>query len=479
VSQLASNAKWLAVAQLGKVAIQLVSMTVLARLLEPRYYGVLAIANSVIAFAMLFRDLGTTAALIQTRDLTEETKSTAFWISVSMGSALFLIMLALAYPASRYYQEPELMWVLVITSLIFPITAISAVPATLLERSGRFREIAVAEVAAQLLGLITAVTMALAGAGVYSLAVPGVLSSILTTSWVYKLQPWRPKAKASRASMRAMAGFSANLTGFNLINYFSRNADTLIIGKLLGAAMLGIYSTAMKLMLFPLQSITYVSNRALFPVLSQLQSDDEQFGKLYLDTVHVVSLFTFPMMAGLWICSDVFVHAVYGERWLPMINVITWLAPVGLIQSINSTTGTVFMAKGRTDLLLRIGIFSSVLQVGAFALGAQHGLVAVAALYLVANVLSAVPSFALVMRLARIHHKQGASALWPALAASALMVGSCWLMARATSGALAHWPQLIAMMAVGGLTYVIAIRALFPRSWEVLLSSARRRGATN
>jgi O-antigen/teichoic acid export membrane protein len=276
-----------------------------------------------------------------------------------------------------------------------------------------------------------------------------------------------------------MAGFSANLTGFNLINYFSRNADTLIIGKLLGAAMLGIYSTAMKLMLFPLQSITYVSNRALFPVLSQLQSDDEQFGKLYLDTVHVVSLFTFPMMAGLWVCSDVFVHAVYGERWLPMINVITWLAPVGLIQSINSTTGTVFMAKGRTDLLLRSGIFSSVLQVGAFALGAQHGLVAVAALYLVANVLSAVPSFALVMRLARIHHKQGASALWPALAASALMVGSCWLMARATSGALAHWPQLIAMMAVGGLTYVIAIRTLFPRSWEVLLSSARRSGANN
>lgn len=474
MKQLASNARWLALAQLGKVGIQLISITVLARLLEPRYYGLTAIAAAVTAFASLFRDLGTTAALIQARELTEETKSTAFWISVSMGSALCLIMLTAAYPAARYFAEPELTWVFVLVAFTFPLSALSAVPSTLLERAGRFRELTVVEVGIQALGLGLAIALALAGAGVYSLVAPSVVATALTTLCIYRLNPWRPTRKTTRTAWQSMARFSANLTGFNIINYFARNADTLIIGKLLGAGPLGIYATSMKLMLFPLQSITYVSNRALFPVLSQAQNEPETFSTLYLNTVRFVSLLTFPLMLGLWVSREPFVQAMYGARWLGMVDVLSWLTPVGVIQSINSTTGTVFMARGRTDTLLYLGVFSAVLQVGAFWIGAQRGMTEVAKLYLVANVFCALPSFYLVMRLAHISPATGLRALAPATAAAALMCAACALTSHLVGTRLPPAGHLLALVAVGVLVYAGTLKWGFPASWARVRGSLRR-----
>jgi O-antigen/teichoic acid export membrane protein len=475
MSQLVSNARWLALAQIAKVGLQLISITVLARLLEPKYYGIMAISNSVTAFAGLFRDLGTTAALIQSREATEEIKSTAFWITTTMGSALFLIVLAIAYPAAQYFKEPDLFWVLVILSTNFPISALGAVHATMLEREGRFRELTFLEVFTQATSLAIAATLALSGFGVYSLVAPSIVACIISTLYLYRAYDWRPTRRVSKTSLQSLAKFSANLTGFNLINYFSRNADTLIIGRMLGSVALGVYSTAMKLMLFPLQSITYVSNRALYPVLSQAQADPEGFRKLYLQTISFVSLITFPMMVGLWVTRHEFVSVAYGNKWAGMIDIIAWLAPVGLLQSINSTTGTVFMAKGKTDVLFKIGIYSAILQVGAFFLGATQGVIEVTKYYFIANILAAVPSVLIVMKLIDATPKNGLGVLMPAAIASMAMGGACMLVQLYTKANLQAYSALPILVAVGVTSYALCINRFFPDSWAQLLSAVRRR----
>src|SRR5205823_634608 len=140
------------------------------------------------------------------------------------------------------------------------------------------------------------------------------------------------------------------------INYFARNVDSLIVGRYLGAAALGVYSTAYKIMLFPLQNITFVASRALYPLMSSRQDETQAMASLYLKSLAAIGFFTAPLMMGVYVLRDPFVRVLMGEQWNEAADVLRWLAPVGYIQSIVSTTGTVSIARGRTDILFRIGL---------------------------------------------------------------------------------------------------------------------------
>jgi PST family polysaccharide transporter len=478
MSQLVSSAKWLALAQLAKIGLQLVSMTVLARLLEPKYYGIMALANMVIALASLFRDLGTSAAIIQSEQLTERLKTSVFWMSTCAGMALCLLLCLAAPALSMYYREPELLWVVVLVSLTFPLSGATSIHQALLERASSFRSLTFIEVVAQTIGLVLAISAALAGWGVYSLVVQPLAISAVSAALLVRQSRWRPNGPAQWIELKALLHFSGNLTGFNLINFFSRNADVAIIGRMLGSGPLGLYSMAYRLMLFPLQSVTYVSNRALFPELSRHQRDPVRLQALYLDTVRYVAMITFPIMGGLWVARTEFVTFVFGERWLGLDDVIAWLAPVGMIQSVVSTTGTVFMAKARTDVLLRLGILSAVLQVGAFIVGAMHGVVAVAACYLLANAVNFVPAMYVTLRQVDSGFASLLARLAPPAVGCAAMVAGVMALRHALLPFA--WPAaglLIAMATTGAAIYFGCLFLFFRDSWSALVKPllARRR----
>ena len=153
--------------------------------------------------------------------------------------------------------------------------------------------------------------------------------------------------------------YSLNLVGFNTFNYFARNADYLLIGRFLGATSLGIYMLAYRIMLYPLQSITTVISRVMFPAYSQLQDDDARFRSAYLRTAGMIALVTFPMMAGLWVSDRAHVVlTIFGQKWAQAIPLIKVLALVGMAQSIGATVGAIYQAKGRTDVMFRLGSLS-------------------------------------------------------------------------------------------------------------------------
>lgn len=390
MSGLISSARWAAVAQSSRIAGQLVSLAVLSRLLPPSDYGVMAMAGVVTALAGMLRDMGTGAAIIQRKELTAELKSTVFWMNVALGSALGLALCLGGGVLGSFFHEPKLPGLLLALAAMFPLGSLTAVHQAIIERRSGFKTLAMMEVVNQVVGLTLAIVAAMAGAGVYSLVVPTMSSTVIGSIWLWRASGWSPSFRWSASEFKGIWGFSGNLSASQFVGYLARNADSMIIGRILGAAPLGIYSMAYKLMLFPVQNMTWVVGRVLLPRMSQLQQDPARIRELYFKALGAVVTLSAPIMAGLWALREPFVAIAFGPRWVEVPELVAWLAPVGLLQSMTNTAGTVFMAAGRTRTLFRLGLANTVVLMIAFVLGAKLGLVYVAIGYAIANVITSV-----------------------------------------------------------------------------------------
>ena len=416
-----SNARWLILIQAYKIILQLLSMGILARLLPPSDYGLIAMAWTATNFATLLRDLGTTSAIIQKNELTEQIKSTIFWMQMALGLFLCIILIAFSGVIAKAFNELKLQTILSLLAITFPLGGISAVHQAMLERESSFRVLARIEIVASSSGLFVAIISAYLGAGVYSFVWQSFVITLLYVIQSTLAYTWRPLMVWDRQAIRQIFGYSSNLSAYNFISFFTRNADSLIIGRYLGATALGTYSMAYKLMLFPLQNLTTVANRALFPVMSRQQDSNSELASLYVRVVAMVAAISTPMMAGLFILREPFTKMVFGGQWGDVAHIIVWLAPVGALQSIVNTTVTVYTAKGRTDILFRTGLLSAIITVCAFFGGLSRGVVGVALFYCFANMLIFVPQTYFACRLISLPYRTFLRGLAPPLICTAIM----------------------------------------------------------
>jgi PST family polysaccharide transporter len=211
------------------------------------------------------------------------------------------------------------------------------------------------------------------------------------------------------------------VTGFNIFNYFARNADYLLIGRFLGAQELGYYTLAYRILLFPIQNISSVIGRVMYPVFSSLQEDNKQFASAYLKVIANIALVTFPLMFGVIALARPFVLTFFGENWEPVILLVIIFAPVGLAQSIGTTVGSIYQAKGRADWMFRWGIVSGTLVVTSFVVGLQWGIIGVAVAYTIAALVLFFPSFAIPFSLIDMKFNQMIRVLKPLFFNSGLM----------------------------------------------------------
>jgi len=452
----ASNARWVATIQFARVGVQLLSLVFLSRLLSRDDFGLLAMATVVTNFAMLMRDLGTAAAVIQRPRIDVGMLDTAFWMSCVTGVVLGAAVLASAPIAAAFMQAPRLEGLLSMLAIVFPISGMTIVQQAVLERAGRFAVIARIEITSVLAGFAIALLAADRGAGPYSLVLQTITVACLTTLQLHLTSSWRPRWSWDRQQLRELWRFGGSLSGFNIINYFARNADSMIVGRTLGAASLGAYSLAYRIMLFPLYNLTFVATRALFPVMSRRQADAGQVADLYLRTLSVIAFFTAPLMTGLFVLREPFVDVLLGERWSVVIELIAWLAPVGFIQSLVSPSGSVFTALGRTDIQLKLGIAAALTHILAFVIGVRWGIAGLARCYLLANVLTAVATMLLTMRLLNHTPWRLVAALHRPIAI-ALIMGLC--VSVASDGFAHSLPQAVqlACFASGGALLYFAV----------------------
>lgn len=391
--------KWSSASRFGQQLLQFITLVLLARLLAPEDFGLMASAMVVIGFINVFRDLGISAALIQKKEISDELFSSVFWLSLWAGGLLMIMLIIFSSFIANFFNAEALDSILKVLSISFLFSGLSVVHQALLEKELNFKSIAKYELFATLLAAITSITMALFNFGVWSLVFQNLVFTFTVSLLFWINSSHKPRFLFKWIEIKSIANFSGNLAGFNILNYFVRNADYILIQKFLGEQQLGYYTLAYRLMLYPLKNISAVITRVMFPVLSKIQDENEKFRQVYSKVVNSIALLSFPLMLGLLAVSDNFVHVIFGAKWEPVITLIFILAPLGLLQSIYSPAGVIFQAKGRTDLWFRWGLLTGVLFITAFWIGLKWGIIGIASAYLITNLITVYPGLAIPFRL--------------------------------------------------------------------------------
>lgn len=403
--------RWTGLAIIVRQSLLLVTLAVLARLVSPGDFGLMAMAVVVLGFAMLFRDLGVGSSVVQHRDLPEGYVSQQFWLVVTIGIALTFVIFIASEPLARMFHEPELELIIQVTAPIVMISSFGSIPQALLERRLAFGVVARCEIGAAATAVVGAVFVAVAGGGVWSLVTQAWITALVTSGLLFAAANWRPERTLSLGHLRSGAAFGSGVTAFNVANYLARNTDYFLIGRVLGAQQLGYYSVAYRLMMAPVQVITGAFNRVLFPVLSRAQDHEAELRRIYLDALGAVSFLALPVGFALAVTAHRLIPLLLGPGWEDSVAPLQLLALVGIAQTVGGTIGPIWLAKGAVREMAVYGIVASVAVVAAFVVGLQAGIVGVALAYLVVSWLLLIPS----MWLATRHIGLGLAPVWGAV----------------------------------------------------------------
>jgi O-antigen/teichoic acid export membrane protein len=376
---------WKAISQaLGQGTSTIVAI-ILARLLVPSDYGIAAMVIVFAAVVPVFSDVALGAALVQRRNLTEADKSTVFWTSTGVGLAFTILGFLASWPIADFYGEPEVQPLFAALSLTFVVTALSGTQKALLTREMNFRRLELMLMGANLAAGIGGIALAVAGYGAWAIIGQQVIAAVVTTALLWFLTGWTPSFTFSMASLRSMFRFSANVFSTRLLFYVNRNADNLLIGRVLGSTALGMYALAYNLMLVPSSRLTWPVTDVLFPAFSEIQDDARRVAQAWFRVTRAIGAVTVPAMLGLIVVAPEFVVVVLGDKWSPAIPLVRLLAWVGLLQSLQGLNSSILLARDRTGTLLRYAVIVAVATVASFLGGIHWGVVGVAAAYAIAS----------------------------------------------------------------------------------------------
>lgn len=478
---------WSVASQVIRLLLNFGIVAVLARMLSPGDFGLIGM---VVVFTNLFvilNELGLPAAIVHKQDVTEEHLSSAFWLNLLEGLLLTLILCAAAPFIAGFFERSALLLIVVILSSTLFISSFGRLQQSLFSKILDFKKLAIIDVASTFLSGATAIITAALGFGVWSLVLQSVSLSVFTALLAFLMCSWKPKFLFRWKPVRELLGYGLPLVGFGFVSYFSRNLDNMLIGKYLGAASLGYYAMAYRLLLFPLGNVTIVIGKVMFPAMSTIQDDLAKARSAYVRANKYVAAATFPLMAGLVVAAPAFTRVIIGPKWEESIVLIQILAVVGLAQSITLSINWIYQSQGRTGALLLWGIASTLVCVASFAIGLHWGVKGVATAYLISVLALLYPTFAIPFRFINLRFREFARELFPVVFATAAMVlvlvATRLLMERVLhAGNLA---VLVTLMTVDVAAYlgIIALvdRPLLVGMLEVLgeLRGARARGETD
>jgi len=370
----------------------MVGTVFLARLLSPDDYGLVAMVAVVLGFAKMFRGAGLMTATVQQPSITPEQVSTLFWLNAAVAGTVGLCILASAPLLVAFYDRPELLAITAVLAGAFVVNGLSLQHDALLQRHMRFGALALEQVVAQAIAVVVMVAAAFAGFGYWALVIGACTTALITTLMSFYLCAWIPGRFRRGTGVREMLRFGGNVVGFNFVNYFSRNADNILIGRFLGAEELGLYSKAYNLFLVPLIQVRDPLVAVAMPALSALREQPERFARYYARLVDGASMLGVPLAVYCLVEADFLIGLILGPQWVEVVPVFRILATVGIVSVADGTRGVVLLSQGLAKRHFRWGLINAVVVVSAFIIGLQYGIVGVATAYAVACYALLLPS---------------------------------------------------------------------------------------
>jgi teichuronic acid exporter len=373
--------------------IEFLSTYVLSRLLLPEEYGFVALITVFTGFIAIFVDAGISYAVIRT-DYGKRYHKAISNLSLLIGFGLFLIMALLAYPIALFYGNKALFIPTIVLGSNFIIQSINVVPSAILHKELKFNKVGLIRLLGTLLRIGLMILLAYLGFSYWSLIIPVIIQAVFNhimfsvmSGFYFRIFPWI----YSRLAIKTTKSLMANITGFNLINYWARNADNLVIGKFYGAADLGIYNRAYKLLYMALNSTTNLFGSVLFPSLKELKSKGGDAKGEYESLLGIISILTFPLGAFIILFARPFVHFMWGDNWMAVAELLPYFGLLLLLQTLLSTVGNIYVLFNKEKVLFRIGGLTAIIMISAILCGALFSVVHVARFYALSYILLTVP----------------------------------------------------------------------------------------
>lgn len=350
-----SAVRWTAVAAVARAVLQVGQMAVLARLLSPKDYGLMAVVGVVLSFAAVFADLGVNNAYVQRQGVTQEQRSSLFWLNVSMSTGLTLLVVAVSPLFARFFGDEHLTPLLMLSASTFVLSALGQQVRMAAEKELDFRPVVFLEIAAAALGFGSAVVAAIAGWGVYSLVVGGIVSATAGTvlAWMFVARGWRPMWRLRIGDVRPFLGFGGASVANDIVNQINMTIDLLLGGRLMTAAQLGLYSVPRNLTLQLQFMVNPIITRVGFPLIAQVQSDVARVRSIYLKTLNMTASTNAPLYIGIAFFSPEIVALLLGPKWTESAALLRILAVWGFLRSTGNPVGSLLFGMGRADIALK------------------------------------------------------------------------------------------------------------------------------
>jgi O-antigen/teichoic acid export membrane protein len=369
-ARVARSIFWLAWSR-GVVQVLSFAATVLiARILAPADYGVMALAGVFIGSANMLAELGLGRAIIQFRDLDRRELDTCFWLTMSLATIAFVVLSLGAQMIARWFEVPRLAEVLPVLALGLPLTACSVVSDGLLRKRLALDRVSQAEIIGGGVALPVMLCCALAGFGVWALVIGSLIHPAVRSLATFAFAPWWPGFRIGGERAKEMLRFSLTTLGANILWVLGEQADVLVIGKITGQVTVGLYSMAKQLALLPGHKISTVVNMLSSPMMAELQTNVDAMRTAFYRTVRLTGAIALPTSAGMALVAGELVAVVLGPNWSPAVPILRLLCFYAAVRSIDVLVAPVLVARHRERLLFWYCLTLSITVPAAAALGA-------------------------------------------------------------------------------------------------------------
>jgi O-antigen/teichoic acid export membrane protein len=380
--------------QAASLVLRITGIMVLARLLDPQDFGLVAMVTAVTGVYQLFTTAGLSSATVQKDTITEEQISTLFWINLLVGTILALLCLGTAPVLVGFYHEPRLFWPTVATGAGFIVSAAAVQHSALLQRQLRYTALTVIEIVCLLMSFAAGIGMALGGLGYWAIVGMALASSAVFTISVWVTAGWIPRMPRRAAGVRSMLSFGGTMALNGLVVYVAYNLDKALLGRFWGPDALGIYERAYRLINIPTTELNSAIGLVAFSALSRLQNDPVRLRSYFLKGYSLVMSMTLPSTIFCAVFADDIILVVLGPNWRDAAIIFRLLTPTILIFGIINPIAWLLYSIGLQVRSLKIALVIAPLVISAYILGLPHGPSGVAFAFSAAMTLWVLPHIA-------------------------------------------------------------------------------------
>ncbi|WP_430934253.1 lipopolysaccharide biosynthesis protein [Saccharicrinis sp. 156] len=381
----------LMISQGSSFGLSLLNTIVLARLLSPSDFGIVGMVTVFINFMVLFKDAGLSTATIQQDTISRDLISNLFWFNCLISIGLGVVIILSSPLVATFYNEPELTLVTSAISISFIVQGLTIQHNALLQRHLKFTSIAIVDIIAHVSSLVVAIVMAYGGYRYWAIIGGGIARAFTMLFLTIYVCPWVPGKLVRGTGVKKMMMFGGHITGSYIVGYIARNLDKVLIGKVIGAAALGVYTRAFTLLTQPLAQIRGPLTTLSMPVMCNLKNDPDRYRNYFRQLLDISISLTLPITIYCFLESEFLINTLLGPKWQDAIPIFKVLSIGGIFVAISGAPGLVMLSQGLSKRYMNLTFVTISITSVAFLVGVNFGATGVAGAYSAASFLNMIP----------------------------------------------------------------------------------------